>query len=698
MKASTLYLRIAIVIALGMVVLASCRKKIEPELNPLNTNLPANKIAPDGFNFKTEKKVEVAISLLTNDNKPLVGVPINIYGTITIEGAKIIYAGVTGSAGNLACTVSVPTNADTIVIDPVYPGLMRYAKVVVKNNEATGVIGGSNGFLGSVVGSLSIFPKIFSGTIKSHANDLMKANDLNGVSTKTSFSYLTKYDANGRPTELVTSDVISSDMLQAINLSLPENDVRLLHPEYLETKAEANIVIEKDADVWITFVSEGAGYMNSIGYYTYTTSKPPANLADIKDIKFIFPNASLKGSNGGMISGDKVKLGRFKAGNTIGFVLFANGWNGSSVDVKTTAYFSNQNLNPERDDNLKKHTVLLSYLDKFLIGFEDLNRESGSDHDFNDALFYATADPVDAISNNAVIVADTPKDADGDGVTDDIDQYPNDAARAYINYFPTKTTYGTLAFEDQWPITGDYDLNDLVVKYQYAWVTNAANQVVELFGNFAPISAGASFSNGLGIQFPFAPTAVSSVTGYKHISNYIRLSANGTESNQTNAVIIPFDNYRGVINNAGGAFFINTKLDMPKVTGDTIKMKISFTSPISLSDFGAAPFNPFLISDLRRGYEVHLPMQKPTSLADLTLFGKGVDASVPASTICYITKENYPWALHFTDTFTYPIEQSSIANSYLFFLPWAASGGNLYRDWFSNTTSTYRNNSLLYTK
>ncbi|MFA6769963.1 MAG: hypothetical protein WCR71_02180, partial [Bacteroidales bacterium] len=32
----------------------------------------------------------------------------------------------------------------------------------------------------------------------------------------------------------------------------------------------------------------------------------------------------------------------------------------------------------------------------------------------------------------------------------------------FANYFPSQTGWGTYAFEDQWPIKGDYDLNDLV--------------------------------------------------------------------------------------------------------------------------------------------------------------------------------------------------------------------------------------------
>ncbi|MGP4854957.1 DUF4842 domain-containing protein, partial [Klebsiella pneumoniae] len=75
------------------------------------------------------------------------------------------------------------------------------------------------------------------------------------------------------------------------------------------------------------------------------------------------------------------------------------------------------------------------------------------------------------------------------------------------------------------------------------------------------------------------------------------------------------------------AFFVNTDMNLPKVTGTTINMKISFTSPIDIGYFDNVPFNPFIISNLRRGFEVHLPGQLPTALADKTQFGQGIDAT-----------------------------------------------------------------------
>ena len=70
-------------------------------------------------------------------------------------------------------------------------------------------------------------------------------------------------------------------------------------------------------------------------------------------------------------------------------------------------------------------------------------------------------------------------DADNDGVQDSDDAYPNDAARAYNNVFPS-SGYSTLMFEDLWPSLGDYDFNDFVADYKINRVTNAANKVVEI--------------------------------------------------------------------------------------------------------------------------------------------------------------------------------------------------------------------------
>lgn len=684
-------LRITIIAAIATVILSSCTKKIEQEVAD---NLSAGKIAPDGFFFKTARTVNFTINIQSVSGTALTGVPIVIYQYFDGKVGKEIYRGYSGTSGTVSGTFQLTQSADSVVIDPAYIGLIRNAVAVIANNSINCTIGGSTVFSGSIVGTVK------TNDFSNRTTSNFKSNDIDGVNTSTNFTYVSKYDTYGRPTNLITPDLIPDDMLSTVNAALPEGtDLRKTNPQFLTSSATSNIVITKDAEVFITFVSEGAGFRNSVGFYSYPTNSPPKSLADIKQVSFIFPNASFLGSDGSMLSGDKISLGKFSAGTTVGIVLFANGWNGNQVDVKSTAYFTDYFLNPEKDPSLQKHSVLLKYNNTYLIGFEDLDRSSNScDHDFNDVVIYASANPVDAISTNGVATPTKPKDTDGDGIDDSIDQFPTDPARAFINYYPAKDSWSTIAFEDNWPVSGDYDMNDVVVNYNYSWVTNANNNVVEMFANFQPIANGASFQNGFGIQFPFSSNAVSSVTGASTTANYIKFNSNGTEAGQTNAVIIPFDNMRSVLSNTNGAYFVNTDMALPKVTGTTINMKLSFNSPIAISNFNSVPFNPFIISNLRRGFEVHLPGQLPTALADKTQFGQGIDATNTTTGVYYVTKQNYPWAINFTSSFIYPIERSSIADAYPNFLKWAASAGTQFSDWFLNTNIGYRNNNLLYTK
>src|SRR5690606_6148145 len=121
---------------------------------------------------------------------------------------------------------------------------------------------------------------------------------------------------------------------------------------------------------------------------------------------------------------------------------------------------------------------------------------------------------------------DKPEDQDGDGVSDVLDEFPTDPNRAFINYFPSQNNWGTLAFEDQWPDMGDYDLNDLVVNYRYAFISNAQNNVVDLNADFNVVAVGASFENGFGVEFPFSASLVKQVAGQRLISSYIQTQSN----------------------------------------------------------------------------------------------------------------------------------------------------------------------------
>lgn len=699
-------LSLSFVLILALTVM-SCQKAADLQSNNNNPATPINKVAPDGFNYQTTKAVAVSISALTNTNKPIAGVPVSVYSTVNGTIGQLLFKGVTNAQGQINTRASIPSYMDTVVVDANFVGLIHNALVTVNGKSLNCILGGADGYGGNVVGTLSVNESksatiantIIRGT--NSVNGTHVTMDLNGIKTDTKFSYLGDYDGSGKPKYLTKpGDEISVDMLNTINVSLPESyKVPKLHPEYITKDATSNIVIIEDAEVWLTFTYEGAGYRNALGFYTYDSKTPPQSVADINEIKFVFPNTSMRFSGGSLNSGDKVNIGTFKAGTTIGLVLFQDAWNGKDVSVGATALFSNENLNPEKDESLRRHNVMLKYKDTYIIGFEDIQRDNWScDQDFNDLMIYATSNPITAIDTDGVQDAEKPVDTDGDGVMDVFDAYPSDPERAYINYYPSKDVWGTLAFEDMFPSSGDYDLNDLVMSYRYTMISNAKNDIVEMNAEYQPLANGAAYKNAFGVQFPFAADLIKSATGQKVSTGLSKLNGNGTEAGQSKAVIMPFDDVSAVLFNPGGAYFANTRMDFDKVTTAPISVFISFVTPISTNTLDIANNNPFLVSNQRRAYEVHLPGFAPTDLADVKLLGTGEDNSDPKSNRYYVTKDNHPWALNFASGFTHPIESAAINTAYLHFFDWAQSGGTSYRDWYSNTGSGYRNNSNLFTK
>lgn len=288
-------------------------------------------------------------------------------------------------------------------------------------------------------------------------------------------------------------------------------------------------------------------------------------------------------------------------------------------------------------------------------------------------------------------------DADGDGVADDFDDYPNDGDRAFNNYYPNENTFGTLAFEDLWPYEGDYDFNDMVVDYQFNTVTNANDNAVEVYVSLKVMAIGAAFKNGFGIELPIANDAVSGVTGdFSMTQDIINLDSRNMETLQSNAVIMFFDNAFALLPHPGDGTGVNTRNGATYVEPEQIDFLVSFTYPVNADNLGQAPFNPFIFVNGDRGREVHMKNNTPTNLANQSLFGTGQDESIPGSGYYYKSSNNLPWAIDVPNGFDYPVEKTAIIDAYNYFGQWAESGGANYPDWYTNGAG-YRNTNVIYT-
>ncbi|MGV3526659.1 MAG: LruC domain-containing protein [Candidatus Sericytochromatia bacterium] len=505
-------------------------------------------------------------------------------------------------------------------------------------------------------------------------------------------AYRGNYDAQGIPNALKPEQrkAFDADFWTRLSAALPEStDIRQTNPANITSDQGANLHLVEEGDVWVNFLHEGAGYRNSFGYFTFDAAKPPTTRAELLE-KIVFPNASFAGSGGsdrGLHSGDEIFLGRFPAGTSIGFVVVSNGFDASN-GVKPTPdpnwiFTTLRDLNAEKDPALRPHTVLFydAPTQQAVLGLEDMLRtDKGCDHDFNDIMFSLRANPPEAIDNSQIKPLPEAIDSDGDGVLDANDGFPEDAARAFHQYYPEQGARSTLAFEDNWPAQGDYDMNDLVLRYAFDQISNAKGEIRDIQVDFELAARGADLHNAFALEIP--GVSPGNVARAELIHNG-RTQVLQPESGQPNVVLQLIDDASRYLPQGGGACrFYNTQSTCAGRPVQNFSLKLSFKNAVSKNAIGLPPYNPFIYRTDQRGYEIHLPNHPPTARAASALFGSKDDVSKPGQGQFYKTRLNLPWALDVPNDWAYPTEQSVIASAYLDFKPWAESGGQQKSDWY----------------
>ncbi|BAO75982.1 LruC domain-containing protein [Winogradskyella sp. PG-2] len=263
-------------------------------------------------------------------------------------------------------------------------------------------------------------------------------------------------------------------------------------------------------------------------------------------------------------------------------------------------------------------------------------------------------------------------DTDNDGIPDQDDSYPEDPDKAFEVFTPSKYVTGTIAFEDLWPSDGDYDFNDMALNYQAIAVLNSENLAVQIDFIARVKSDDAGYTNGVGIEMEgISPSQIQSVIDPIYTENFINLNTNGTEVNQDNAVIILTDNAGNLTNET----FISVK----------------FVKPITTTELGVAPFNPFIIVNKEREKEIHLPYYNTTSLGNRFFDVEGVNNDHSGN---YISNSGFPWGISIIHDFKVPKPSVAINEAYNFFNNWAESGGTDLKDWYKGNPGN-RNPSLL---
>jgi LruC domain-containing protein len=490
------------------------------------------------------------------------------------------------------------------------------------------------------------------------------------------------YNKNiGKPDNMLWSaDEYTSDFFARINNALPESE---LNEAFMTDDAGSTIYLEETAEVFVTFIHEGAGYKNAFGYFTFDGDNPPQTPEEVQEI-IVFPNLSYPH----MAKGHRLSIGTHPAGTSIGFFIAANGFS-YYTGVKTRKgnyYYSLQDLNPEQDPALRQHAVLLydEEVSEVILGFEDLPRTWG-DNDFNDAVFSIKSTPETAIKKDALNKVPNVDDSDADGVADSLDEFPDDYRRAYSSYFPSQDSYVTLAYEDNWPKMGDYDFNDLVVGERLQTTYDASGQVSGFIIQGYIAARGASKENGFALRLvDMPPSQIESAE--LHIDNQIYSKT--TEASQTDAVITLWSNSKRFTDTGqtGKCSHFNTNKACENFANVPFTFDVRLTnSQISLDH---SEFDFFIYRTNDRSLEIHMPGYTPTDRFKLSRLGQDDDTSDAGRGRYFRTKDNLPWALQISDQWAYPREYIDVLWAYPDYESWVESSGQRNTYWYKTSERT----------
>ena len=184
------------------------------------------------------------------------------------------------------------------------------------------------------------------------------------------------------PTEIIRTKA-DTTLYPSIIQAFPDGSNNMVkQPVLFSDTVTKEIILTQESEVYVTFISEGAVYKNTLGWYSYTLGNVPSSTKDFT-WEILFPNISGKNEGGQLTQGDMLQLGtkKFPAGTVIGFFLIVQGWQDGTINYNNPVYFTNANFNQSKE----QHSILFKNKGNIILGFEDLSYSS-ADKDFNDVL------------------------------------------------------------------------------------------------------------------------------------------------------------------------------------------------------------------------------------------------------------------------------------------------------------------------
>lgn len=252
----------------------------------------------------------------------------------------------------------------------------------------------------------------------------------------------------------------------------------------------------------------------------------------------------------------------------------------------------------------------------------------------------------------------------------------------------TDSTVYSYAFEDNWPVYGDHDMNDVVLyltSRQYTKQESGLITAYRISGKLMAVGAAKKIAAALqlaGVEASQVSAVTFGHTGVGADLDFFELTSANIESGQPYAVVPLFSNAHDFItgqNQASG--LINTIVNSQNVEPREFEIALSFAEGVEESQLDVRNLDLFIITDgnNKNRAEVHLPTFGPTNKANPAYVGTGncVGSSAP-----YLSSEGLSFGLIIPYEFQWPVESVAITKVYSGFAPWAQSSGVNNSDWY----------------
>lgn len=259
-------------------------------------------------------------------------------------------------------------------------------------------------------------------------------------------------------------------------------------------------------------------------------------------------------------------------------------------------------------------------------------------------------------------------------------------------FFPAEDKYATVMFEDLFPVSGDKDMNDLVLGLNIEFDLNSGtDEVTAINFNIQPRAAG-GIKSYIGLAANFTGMDVEVKKVIRSSKTYPQIIKDHSDLDPLYKVdkyddfYIPVNKDDDIIDprvapltgNFNVFFidppshYINVSNDEPFIEAHNFSAKVILNKILKFGEFQLIGNNdPNLVNiDIfasfdKRSVEVHFKNQLPTKYFDETLFKTGTAKPDFSS-----TDDNWVWAIMSAESVRHPLEKVDISKAYPSFLKW----------------------------